>query len=100
MDAVAAAGLCARRLGFGYVLAWNFDWKLPAYPNGVWFFNPFAWQLLFVFGAWRALGGAHRLSNVLRSPYVLTLAIGYLIFAFAITLTWYVEPLQRFVRNG
>jgi hypothetical protein len=80
-----------------YVLAWNFDWNLPAYPNGVWFFNPFAWQLLFVFGAWCALGGAHRLSNVLRSPYVLTLAIAYLIFAFAITLTWYVEPLQRFV---
>src|SRR5271154_1445174 len=80
-----------------YVLAWNFDWNLPAYPNGVWFFNPFAWQLLFVFGAWCALGGAHRLSNVLRSPYVLTLAIAYLIFAFAITLTWYVTPLARFV---
>ena len=76
-----------------YVLAWNFDWNLPAYPNGVWFFNPFAWQLLFVFGAWCALGGAQRLSYVLRSPYVLTLAIAYLIFAFAITLTWYIEPL-------
>ena len=52
-----------------YVLAWNFDWNLPAYPNGVWFFNPFAWQLLFVFGAWCALGGAQRLSGVLRSPH-------------------------------
>ena len=41
-----------------YVLAWNLNWNLPAYPNGVWFFNPFAWQLLFVFGAWCALGGA------------------------------------------
>ncbi len=61
-----------------YVLAWNFDWNLPAYPNGVWFFNPFAWQLLFVFGAWCALGGAQRLSGVLRSPYVLTLAFAYL----------------------
>ena len=62
----------------------NFDWNLPAYPNGVWFFNPFAWQLLFVFGAWCALGGAqaacpgiaiagraggrHRLSSCSRSP--------------------------------
>jgi hypothetical protein len=80
-----------------YVLAWNFDWNLPAYPNGVWFFNPFAWQLLFVFGAWCALGGAQRLAYVLRSRYVLGLAVGYLIFAFAITLTWYIEPLQRFV---
>jgi hypothetical protein len=80
-----------------YVLAWNFDWNLPAYPNGVWFFNPFAWQLLFVFGAWCALGGAQRLSPVLRSPVVLVIAIAYLIFAFAITLTWYVTPLARFV---
>jgi len=80
-----------------YVLAWNFDWNLPAYPNGVWFFNPFAWQLLFVFGAWCALGGARRLSPVLRSPVVLGIAITYLIFAFAITLTWYVTPLARFV---
>src|SRR5271169_4702752 len=80
-----------------YVLAWNFDWNLPAYPNGVWFFNPLAWQLLFVFGAWCALGGAQRLSPVLRSPIVLGIAIAYLVFAFAITLTWYYEPLGRFV---
>jgi len=80
-----------------YVLAWNFDWNLPAYPNGVWFFNPFAWQLLFVFGAWCALGGAQRLSGVLRSRIVLGVALAYLLFAFAITLTWYVEPLARFV---
>ena len=53
-----------------YVLTWNFDWNLPAYPNGVWFFNPFAWQLLFVFGAWCALGGAKRLAPVLRSRTV------------------------------
>ena len=80
-----------------YVLASNFDWNLPAYPNGVWFFNPFAWQLLFVFGAWCALGGAQRLAGVLRSRIVLGIAIAYLIFAFAITLTWYIEPLGRFV---
>ena len=80
-----------------YALAWSFDWNLPAYPNGVWFFNPFAWQLLFVFGAWCALGGAQRLAGMLRSPIVLAVAIGYLLFAFAITLTWYIEPLARFV---
>ncbi|MFX5603171.1 OpgC domain-containing protein, partial [Acinetobacter baumannii] len=41
-----------------YAITWEFDRALPAYPNGTWFFNPFAWQLLFVFGAWCALGGA------------------------------------------
>jgi hypothetical protein len=80
-----------------YVFAWNFDLNLPAYPNGVWFFNPFAWQLLFVFGAWCALGGAARLSPVLRSPILFAAAVAYLLFAFAITLTWYIEPLARFV---
>jgi hypothetical protein len=82
-----------------YVLTWNFDWNLPAYPNGVWFFNPFAWQLLFVFGAWCALGGAKRLAPVLQSRTVLAVAIAYLAFAFVITLTWYVEPLGRLVPN-
>jgi len=80
-----------------YVLTWKFDWNLPAYPNGVWFFNPFAWQLLFVFGAWCALGGAQRLAGVLRSRVVLAIAIGYLVFALVITSTWYYEPLARFV---
>jgi hypothetical protein len=80
-----------------YILAWNFHWNLPAYPNGVWFFNPFAWQLLFVFGAWCAVGGAQALSGLLRSRIVLAIAIVYLLFAFLITLTWYHEPLARYV---
>lgn len=80
-----------------YALAWRLDWNLPAYPNGVWFFNPFAWQLLFVFGAWCALGGAQKLGVVLRSRAVLIVAIAYLLFAFLVTLTWHVESLDRFM---
>ena len=80
-----------------YALTWKLDWNLPAYPNGVWFFNPFAWQLLFVFGAWCALGGSQRLAGFLRSRIVLVVAIAYLVFAFAITLTWHFEALDRFV---
>jgi len=45
-----------------YVLTWEFGWNLESWPNGHWYFNPFAWQLLFVFGAWCALGGATRLA--------------------------------------
>lgn len=73
-----------------YGLTWQFQWNIPAYPNGSWFFNPFAWQLLFVFGGWCALGGAERLSPLIRSPVALALAILFLAFAFFITLTWYV----------
>ncbi len=80
-----------------YALTWKLDFNLPAYPNGVWFFNPFAWQLLFVFGAWCALGGAQRLAGVMRSRIILGVAVAYLIFAFGITLTWHFESLDRFV---
>src|SRR5215472_5157576 len=50
-----------------YLVAWRFNLNLAAYPEGVWFFNPFAWQLLFVFGAWCAMGGAARLQPLLHA---------------------------------
>ena len=94
--------LRAPALGLGaslllYVLTWNFGWNLPAYPNGYWVFNPFAWQLLFVFGAWCALGGAKRLAPLIRSPATLVVAVAYLLFAGAIALTWYIPGAEHFV---
>jgi hypothetical protein len=80
-----------------YVLALQLGWNLPAYPDGTWYFNPFAWQLLFVFGAWCALGGARRLAPVLQSPITLAIAIAYLIFALLIALSWYLPEDQTIV---
>jgi hypothetical protein len=80
-----------------YVLTWVFNWNLPSYPSGHWYFNPFAWQLLFVFGAWCALGGAQRLATVVRARTTLAIAIAYLLFAFVITLTWYLPGMSQFV---
>ncbi len=90
-----AAGLGASLLL--YLLTWNFGWNLPAYPNGYWVFNPFAWQLLFVFGAWCGLGGAKRLSALIESPITFVVAVLYLLFAFAIAMTWYIPGLDHFV---
>ena len=80
-----------------FVLTWQFNWNLPSYPSGHWFFNPFAWQLLFVFGAWCALGGAQRLSTVLESRATLVVAAAYLVFAFLISLTWYLPAASPYV---
>jgi hypothetical protein len=80
-----------------YFLTWLFGWNLPAYPNGNWVFNPFAWQLLFVFGAWCALGGAERLSFVILSPVTLAVAIVFLAFACFVALTWYIPGLDAFL---
>jgi len=80
-----------------YALTWWFDWSIPAYPSGNWVFNPFAWQLLFVFGAWCALGGAQRLSRWVNSRIVIGIAAAYLLFAFCIAMTWYFPRLAVFV---
>jgi hypothetical protein len=80
-----------------YALAVNFDWNFPAYPNGNWVFNPFAWQMLFVFGAWCGVGGSRRLSTLILSPVTTALAIAFLIFAFFVVLTWYVPGLEPLV---
>ncbi len=40
-----------------YALVHVFDWSVPAWPNGVWFFNPLAWQFLIVLGAWCVIEG-------------------------------------------
>jgi hypothetical protein len=78
-----------------YALTWEFDLYLSAYPNGVWAFNPFAWQLLFVFGAWCALGGARRMSRILSSQVTLWICIAYLLAAFWVTLTWYIPQIHH-----
>jgi hypothetical protein len=80
-----------------YAVSWEFEWNLEAYPSGTWLFNPFAWQLLFVFGAWCARGGAERLGAVLRSRITLGVAIAYLVFAFLIAMTWHIPFLGQFV---
>ena len=78
-----------------YAATWHFDLYLTAYPNGFWAFNPFAWQLLFVFGAWCAMGGAVRMSRILSSPVTMWISFAYLLAAFCVTLTWYVPQLSH-----
>jgi hypothetical protein len=71
-----------------YLAARGFDWNLSSFPEGRWYFNPFCWQLLFVLGAWFALGGK-RQARLIRSmqdtPAVRIAALLYLLFALAIT---------------
>jgi hypothetical protein len=69
-----------------YAVTWEFGLNLPAYPSGTWFFNPFAWQLLFVFGAWCALGGARNNLAIINAPVTLYLCAAYLIFSLIMTM--------------
>ena len=79
-----------------YIAARTFDWNLPAFPQGGWYFNPFTWQLLFVSGAWLSLGGALN-SPLLNRPWLLYLAAGYLAFALVMTLAASFETLEAII---
>ena len=85
----------------GSVLLWvaarQFGWNLSSYPSGVWYFNPFAWQLLFVLGAWLALGGADTLHFLIRSRLVFYLGVMYLLFAAVMTLAGLLPELQAII---
>jgi hypothetical protein len=69
-----------------YFAARQFEWNLSSFPDGEWYFNPFCWQLLFVFGAWLALGGDKESVSTLRSPILLYAGIAYLVFALVMTM--------------
>ena len=78
-----------------YFATRHFGWNFSSYPSGVWYFNPFAWQLLFVLGAFLGLGGADTLHFLVRSKVVLVLGAAYLLFALVMTLAGEIPELQR-----
>jgi hypothetical protein len=78
-----------------YAATLHWDLYFSAYPNGYWSFNPLAWQLLFVFGAWCALGGARRMSAIISSKVTLWICVVYLLAAFYVTLTWNVPAMYH-----
>jgi hypothetical protein len=65
-----------------------FGWNFPSYPDNVgWYFNPFAWQLLFSLGVIAAhLAARQALPG--RSTLLTLLAICVVMFAFAVAAPW------------
>lgn len=74
-----------------------FSWHLPAWPSGEMYFNPLAWQLLFVIGACYACEGAGPLRMAVRSRAVLVLALLYLAFSLVVTLSWEFKALEGLI---
>ncbi|HEX7925611.1 MAG TPA: OpgC domain-containing protein [Bradyrhizobium sp.] len=69
-----------------WLVSRHMGWNLPAYPAGTWYFNPYAWQVLFVFGSWCAMGGARQNMHIINSRYTLWFCIAYLIFGLIMTM--------------
>ena len=81
-----------------YICARLFNWNLASYPPGTyWYFNPFAWQLMFVFAAWCSTGGAARIWPLIQSRITLAIALAWIAFAFLIVMTWHSDFLGSLI---
>jgi hypothetical protein len=69
-----------------YFAARQFGWNLSGYPSGTWYFNPFAWQLLFVVGAWTAVIDRTKLQAALRQPLVIPICVAILVSSAVVTV--------------
>jgi len=80
-----------------YMMVQIFSWHVPAWPTGELYFNPFAWQLLFVIGAWYSCQCGPRLQPIVQSRILLAFAIAYLAVSLIITLSWQFKSLEWFL---
>jgi hypothetical protein len=79
-----------------YVLVHVFGWTVPAWPNSYWAFNPLAWQLLVVLGAWWMIEDK-KVRPWTTSRTALVLAVLYLLFSLVIALSWRIKPLEALI---
>src|SRR5262249_29740248 len=68
-----------------YGVARWFEWSIPSFPDGSWYFNPFCWQLLFVMGAWFALNRRSLMRTMTHTPLIRLAALAYLLIALEVT---------------
>lgn len=77
--------VAALSIGF-YLLARWFEWNLPNHDGGGWYFNPMAWQLLFILGGTAALHPNKPTPWGLLQQSLFITAVLYLLIAGIITI--------------
>jgi hypothetical protein len=80
-----------------YMMVQIFSWHVPAWPTGELYFNPFAWQFLFVIGAWYSCQCSPYLQALVQSRVLLAFAITYLAVSLIIVLGWQFKSLDWFL---
>ena len=81
-----------------YALVLIFDWNLPGQTGEHWFFNPLAWQFLFVLGGACASGGLYTPANPRPAPRLVLAAAGvYLVLCAVLAVSWRVPGLHDLI---
>lgn len=83
-----------------YLLVQLYDWNLPEWPANQWYFNPLAWQVLVVLGAWWVVVGRRKLLSIITARPVLALATIYLLLSLVVALSWEIKSLEIAISPG
>jgi hypothetical protein len=94
----AAIGLAASLLL--YMMVQIYSWHFPAWPTGELYFNPLAWQILFVIGACSAGTCSARFAAILRHRVTVLLAAAFLVFSLVVVLGWRIEAFKWLVPDA
>ena len=78
-----------------YALVHVFGWSVAGWPDSHWAFNPLAWQLLVVLGAWWMIEGKGVRPWVTSRTVVL--AVLYLLFSMVIALSSRIKVLEALI---
>src|SRR5215831_4998 len=72
-----------------YLLTLHFGWQPHSYPDDeAWYFNPLAWQFLFVIGATAGYAPYSRQALTMPSAWLAKLAIGITVAVAIIHISW------------
>ncbi|MDA9524506.1 membrane protein [Bradyrhizobium sp. CCBAU 11434] len=77
-----------------YLMVQLYSWHWPAWPTGELYFNPFAWQILFVIGACSAGPCAEKFATILQRRVTISLAAAYVLFSLVIALSWRLDAFK------
>ena len=80
-----------------YIFANIFNINLPGYPQGVWYFNPFAWQFLFVIGSFFCHMRGANLIDRIPPTIIMPVTVLYLGLSLFLVATWSNPSLKAYV---
>ena len=83
-----------------YIASRSLGWNLPSFPDGHWYFNPFCWQFLFVFGIWAGFGNGPKIRGFVTSWPNQVLCWTIVVVALVIVISWNVESMYGLVPDA
>ncbi|HXL47616.1 MAG TPA: OpgC domain-containing protein [Xanthobacteraceae bacterium] len=79
-----------------YLLTWRFGWQPHSYPDDeTWYFNPLAWQFLFVIGATAGYARYSRQPLPLHGAWLVPLAVAIVAVVAVVSASWTIHSVNE-----